>query len=170
MKKFLDWLEKVLGPVASAISRNKYLIAIRDGFLFSVPMLIAGSVFLLLANFPIVGFKEFVAGFLGENWNKMLAMPAAASFDIMAILAVFGIGYSLAKQFKVDPPQAAIVSIVAFFIVTPQFTNFSPEGMADTVYVVKSLPIKWMGSNGLFLGMISAIVATRLFVLFVQKG
>lgn len=32
MQKFLNWLERVLTPLAKIIGENKYLIAIRDGF------------------------------------------------------------------------------------------------------------------------------------------
>ena len=45
-------LEKILMPLAEAIGRNKYLMSIRDGFLVSTPLLIGGSIFLLIANFP----------------------------------------------------------------------------------------------------------------------
>ena len=38
-------LEKYLMPLAEKIGRNKYLISIRDGFLVSTPLLIAGSIF-----------------------------------------------------------------------------------------------------------------------------
>jgi PTS system cellobiose-specific IIC component len=47
MQKFLNWLERVLTPLAKIIGENKYLIAIRDGFLISTPLLIVGSFFLL---------------------------------------------------------------------------------------------------------------------------
>ncbi len=36
----LHKLESVLMPLAEKIGRNKYLIAIRDGFLLSMPLLI----------------------------------------------------------------------------------------------------------------------------------
>ena len=49
----LNKLESVLMPLAEKIGKNKYLIAIRDGFLLSMPLLIVGSFFLLVANFPI---------------------------------------------------------------------------------------------------------------------
>lgn len=49
-------LEKYLMPLAEKIGRNKYLISIRDGFLVSTPLLIAGSIFLLIANFPIAAW------------------------------------------------------------------------------------------------------------------
>ncbi len=125
--KILNWLEKVLTPMAKTVGENKYLIAIRDGFLLSTPLLIVGSLFLVLTNFPIPNWNEWMAGFLGENWAVMLNKPATASFDIMTILAVGGIGYSLAKQFKVDAMQAAIISLVSFFIVTPFTTLFTQK-------------------------------------------
>ncbi len=146
MQKFLNWLEKVLTPMAKTIGENKYLIAIRDGFLLSTPLLIVGSLFLVLTNFPIPNWNEMMSGLLGDNWATMLNMPATASFDIMTILAVGGIGYSLAKQFKVDAMQAAIISLVSFFIVTPFTTVFTPEGSTE-VYEVGSLPLRWMGSQ-----------------------
>ena len=43
----LNKLESVLMPLAEKIGKNKYLIAIRDGFLLSMPLLIVGSFFLL---------------------------------------------------------------------------------------------------------------------------
>lgn len=169
MQKFLDWLERVLTPMAKTIGENKYLIAVRDGFLLSTPLLIVGSLFLVLTNFPIPNWNETMSHILGDNWSTMLNMPATASFDIMTILAVGGIGYSLAKQFKVDAMQAAIISLVAFFIVTPFTTLFTPEGSTE-VYEVGSLPFRWMGSSGLFLGMVVALVATRFFVALLRKG
>ena len=49
-------LEKFLMPIANALSKNKVLSAIRDGFLITVPITIVGSIFLLIANFPLEGF------------------------------------------------------------------------------------------------------------------
>ncbi|APB30659.1 PTS cellobiose transporter subunit IIC [Vagococcus teuberi] len=169
MKKFLNSLERVLSPMAKKIGENKYLIAIRDGFLLSTPVLIVGSFFLLIANFPLNQWDTWMSTLLGKEWASHMMVPASASFDIMTILAVAGIAYSLARQFDEDAMQAAIISLVAFFIVTPYTTFFTPEN-TETVYEVTSLPLKWMGSSGLFLGMITALVATRLFVWVVRKG
>ncbi|WP_135708812.1 PTS cellobiose transporter subunit IIC [Enterococcus faecium] len=169
MQKFLNWLEKVLTPLAKVIGENKYLVAIRDGFLLSTPLLIVGSVFLLIANFPLPQWNEWMSSLLGDNWEAMMSVPASASFDVMTILAVVGIAYSLGKQFHVDAMQSGIIALVSFFILTPYQTLFTPEG-STTVYEVTSLPLKWMGSSGLFLGMIVALISTRLFVAMVRKG
>ena len=66
----------------------------------------------------------------------------------MTILAVVGIAYSLGKQFNVDAMQANY-RIGFIFIVTPYQTLFTPEN-SSKVYEVTSLPLKWMGSSGLF--------------------
>ena len=169
MQKFLDWLEKVLTPLAKVIGENKYLIAIRDGFLISTPLLIVGSFFLLLANFPIPHWNEIISPILGKNWESLMSVPASASFDVMTILAVVGIAYSLGRQLNIDAIQSGVLALVSFFIVTPFTTPFTPENSTQ-VYDVSSLPLKWMGSSGLFLGMLVALISTRIFAGVIKKG
>ena len=43
MDSIAAWLEKNLLPVASAIGRQKHLLAMRDGFVAIFPMTIDGS-------------------------------------------------------------------------------------------------------------------------------
>lgn len=115
----MNRLERILMPLAEKIGKNKLLIAIRDGFLVSSPLLIIGSLFLLVANFPIKGWNEFVGQIFGPDWAVKLQQPTVATFEVMTLLAVLGIGYSYAKQIDVDPIASAAVAIVAFFIITP---------------------------------------------------
>lgn len=53
---------------------------------------------------------------LGKDWATMMSVPASASFDVMTILAVVGIAYSLGKQFNVDAMQAGIIALVSFLL------------------------------------------------------
>lgn len=62
--KFTDRMETVLMPIAGAISNNRYLLAIRDGFMVSMPLLIIGAMSLLLANLPIPGYSDFMKNIL----------------------------------------------------------------------------------------------------------
>ena len=116
----LSKLESVLMPLAEKIGKNKYLIAVRDGFLLSMPLLIVGSFFLLIANFPIPGWSDFWARFFGEDWVSYFAKPTDATFSIMAILAVVGIGYSFAEQMNVDKlfgaAKGIFVGIICAFL------------------------------------------------------
>lgn len=169
MNKIMSRLEKVLMPMAEKIGKNKLLIAIRDGFLVSSPLLIIGSIFLLIANFPIPGWEEFWAQFFGADWTTKMSHPVNATFEVMTLLAVFGIGYSYAKQIGVDPIASAAVAIVAFFILTPFNIAFTPEG-SELAYEVTGIPLGWMGSKGMFVGMITAITSVKLFAYVTNKG
>lgn len=169
MNKFMSSLEKVLMPMAEKIGKNKFLVAIRDGFLVSSPLLIIGSFFLLIANFPIPGWVDFWAQFFGPDWTRGLSHVVKSTFDVMTLLAIIGIAYSFAKQIKSDAIQASAVAVVAFFIITPFVIPFTPEGM-DVVYEVGGIPLGWMGSKGMFVGMITSFVSVAIFQWVVNKG
>lgn len=169
MNIFMAKLEKLLMPLAEKIGKNKLLIAIRDGFLVSSPLLIIGSIFLLIANFPIPGWEGFWAQFFGPDWTLKLSHPVSATFDLMTLLAVFGIGYSYAKQIDIDPIASAAVAIVAFFILTPFNIGYTPEGAKEAI-LIAGIPIDWMGSKGMFVGMITAITSVKLFGAITKKG
>ena len=53
MKKNESFLETKMLPIAAKIGSNKILISIRDGITLSMPLIIIGSLFLVIASFPI---------------------------------------------------------------------------------------------------------------------
>ncbi|HBG11891.1 MAG TPA: PTS cellobiose transporter subunit IIC, partial [Clostridium sp.] len=159
----LSKLESILMPLAEKIGKNKYLIAIRDGFLLSMPLLIVGSFFLLIANFPIPGWTNFWARFFGENWDAYFAKPTDATFSIMAMLAVVGIGYSFSEQMKVDKLFGAAVSLVCWFLIMPYKIMVN-----DTA--VSGIPLGWVGSKGIFVGIIVAFLSVHIYAWVNKKG
>lgn len=172
----LKWLEKVLMPLAEAIGKNKYLIAIRDGFLVSTPLLIVGSLFLLIANFPIPAWTEWL-GSVSVNGSTLAAYmgkPADATFTIMAVFAVIGIGYSFAKQMKTNPIFGAAVSVMSWFLLMPYGVKgeATVEGLASKVEVFLGggLPLGWVGAKGIFVGIICAFLSVHIYAFVERKG
>ena len=160
----LSKLESVLMPLAEKIGKNKYLIAVRDGFLLSMPLLIVGSFFLLIANFPIPGWSDFWARFFGEDWVSYFAKPTDATFSIMAILAVVGIGYSFAEQMNVDKLFGAASAMVSWFLIMPYEVLLEGGGS------VKGIPLDWVGSKGIFVGIICAFLSIHIYAWVNKKG
>ncbi len=159
----LNKLESVLMPLAEKIGKNKYLIAVRDGFLLSMPLLIVGSFFLLIANFPIPGWNNFWAGIFGENWTSFFAKPTDATFTIMAILAVIGIGYSFAEQMNVDKLFGAAIALVCWFLIMPYEVIVGDATAAG-------IPLGWVGSKGIFIGIITAFLSIHIYAWVNKKG
>ncbi|MDR2008836.1 MAG: PTS cellobiose transporter subunit IIC [Alphaproteobacteria bacterium] len=166
---FFSILEKRLMPLAELVGKNKYLIAIRDGFLISTPLLIIGSFFILIANFPIPGWADFWISIFGVNWENYLMRPVAATFDIMAVFAVMGIGYSFARQMNVNAIFGAAVSLVGFFTLMEFKIPFNHVDLTSTVNV-SGIYLKWVGSSGIFLGMISAFLAVHIYAWVLKRG
>ena len=159
----LDKLESIFMPLAEKIGKNKYLISIRDGFLLTTPLLIIGSFFLLIANFPINNWTEFWARFFGENWTAYMAKPTSATFDIMAILAVVGIAYSFSRELNVDKLSGAAVAVVSWFILMPY-------KVTDGSVTLNGIPLDWVGSKGIFIGIITAFVSVHIYAWVIKKG
>ena len=160
-------LEKVLMPVADKLGRNKILVAIRDGFLITTPLLIVGSIFLLIANFPIPGWEDFWGNILGPNWSSWFMNVSKATFNMIALLTCVGTGYAYARELKGDAIQGAGVALVSFFILMPTKIPFEGVNGPETV---SGLAFEYIGSNGIFLALIISLVSVRVFNWVYKKG
>lgn len=164
-------VESVFMSLAEKIGRNKYLLSIRDGFLVSMPLLIAGSFFLLIANFPIPGWEEFWGGIFGENWVRFMVRPTEATFNIMAIIIVMSIGYSFSGHMKVNKIFGAAVSLVSWFLLMPYEVPVKADLLiSGQAMNVAGIPLKWVGSSGIFVGMIVAFLAVHIYSYAEKKG
>lgn len=163
----LNKLEKALMPIADMLGKNKILVAIRDGFLISTPVIIVGSMFILFANFPVPGWSEFWAKIFGVGWESYFSNVARATFDIISILTVVGIGYAYAREIGADKIQGAIVSLVSFIILMP--TAIPYEGVEGPSFV-RAIGFSYIGTNGIFLAMLVSILSVRIFNWGYKKG
>lgn len=148
MKKFLDWLEKYFVPVAGRIGAQRHLVAIRDGFVSIMPLILAGSLAVLLNNtlFQWIPALGFLSGINGNVWW--------GTFAIMTLLVVFSVGYHLAKGYGVDALAAGLIAVGSFITVTPQAFGDSGWGFLHWGY---------LNAGGLFTGIIVALISTEIF-------
>ncbi|MBO8163764.1 MAG: PTS cellobiose transporter subunit IIC [Brevibacillus sp.] len=170
MGGFISFLERRVLPVAGRIAEQKHLQAIRDGIILAMPLLIIGSLFLIIGFLPIPGYDEFMGGVFGEQWRTKLLYPVNATFDIMALIVSFGVSYRLAEKYKVDALSAGAISVASFLLATPNFTMFTPEGAAAAVQVGGVLPMMYLGSQGLFVAMLLAVISTEIYRKIIQKN
>ncbi|WP_077307413.1 PTS cellobiose transporter subunit IIC [Terribacillus halophilus] len=167
MSKFNDFLEMKVMPFAGRLAAQRHLVALRDGIILTMPLIIVGSLFLILGNLPIPGYADFMANIFGESWNTKLQYPVNVTFDVMAIFACFGIAYRLAQAYEsdgVDPLSSGAIALAAFLLATP-FSPFEVEGAAANF-----VPVSLLGSGGLFVGMLVAMLATEVYRFIVKRN
>ena len=113
MHDFLEKFESKLMPIAEGISRNKYLVSIRDGFLVSMPLLVVGSIIMLISNFPIPAWMELMSTTMvnGVALSSWLGSATQATFSVMSVFVVLGIGYNFSKRLEVEPLFGGAVAV-----------------------------------------------------------
>lgn len=167
---FMQKLEKALMPIADVLSRNKVLSAIRDGFLVTVPIVIVGSIFLLISNFPIPALMDALTSIFGEGWTGYLDRVVTIAFNCTALLSCMAIGYCYTREQGIENKIAgAMVALVCFLIITPQTLTQVIEGTKHEASF-NGFGFTYLGTAGMFLGMVSAIVSVKLFAWATKKN
>lgn len=164
MDKFLDGLQEKLGPIALKLNENKYLGAIRDGFMGAMSLLILGSLFLLFANLPIPGYADFMASVFGNDWAAFFNVPYDVTMNIMTLFVIIGLSRSLAKSNGIDDLGAVLWALIGFLILTP-VSSFEVNSAVSSF-----LPMNNFSASGLFLGMLSAILAVEIMAFVLKRG
>lgn len=131
---------------ASKVQENRYLDAISKGLMGTLPILMIGSIALLLAVLPIEAWTNLI-GQIGLT--PYLIAASTVTTNCMAIYASFMMGNRLAGSFNENGITAGIISIFAFLVVTPL-----NEG---------ALNMNFMGAQGLFTAIFASLGATRLY-------
>jgi PTS system cellobiose-specific IIC component len=126
-------------------------------------MIIIGSVFLILGNLPF-GISDWLTAHLGKNFGTYMGYPVNATFNMMGLIAVFGIAYRLAEAYEIDGVTAGIISLCAFLLAAPFGTlKEAVQGGTD------GIPVALLGSKGLFIAMIIGLGATEIYRWFIKK-
>lgn len=169
--KPVEKLENALMPIAKAISKNKYLISVRDGLLVSMPLLVIGSFFLLISNFPVPAWMDLMstATIAGTSLASLCSVATTATFSLMAVFAVMGIGFNFAKHMEINPLHGAAVALVSWFMLMPMYTLFTPDGAAQAVRI-SSVPFDWVGTRGIFIGIICSFLSIHIYRWVEKKG
>jgi PTS system cellobiose-specific IIC component len=145
------WFERYLVPPLGALASSVYLQAVRDAFIiFTLPLILAGSVFLVIANPPsIAGLPALVA-----PYRDAVMVPFELSFGIMALFLAFGVAYSLAQYRRTEPVQPGILAMVLFLVAS------MPVGDITKLTLGEVLPN--LGGQVLLIAILIGIMTTEV--------
>lgn len=62
---FMGFMEEKFLPVAARLGGQRHLLALRDGVVMVMPLLILGAFSMIIAEFPVEAFLNFMAGVFG---------------------------------------------------------------------------------------------------------
>ncbi|VYU01971.1 PTS sugar transporter subunit IIC [Clostridium paraputrificum] len=158
VEKLTEFFENKLSGPMEKISQERHLRAIRDGIVATLPLIIVGSFFLIIAMPPLPQDWE-IYKFLNGHAGTIL-LPYRMTMFIMAVYATFGIGYSLAESYDLDKLTGGILSMIAFLCtITPVSVSAdSNAGVSGWV-----MPMANLGGGGLFVSIVVSIIAVEVY-------
>lgn len=146
------------------LGAQRHLVAIRDGFVTLMPLMIIGSLVTLINQVP---------GIINQMFGSQLALPAFIStlngniwwgtFDMIGLMAVIAISYSLARHYDSDSLSAAVVSLASYLAIVPQTIKAVSE-TGEEVAAWGNINRSFTNAQGLFVGIVIALIATEIFV------
>lgn len=191
----MQWMENTFMPIASKLGSQKHLVVIRDSFIAMMPIIMVGSLAVLinqLLNIPTlfggdpIKF-EMLQSINGNVWNGSLA--------IMGLCFAFSIGYNLAKAYNVNAIAGGLVTF-ASVLTTMNFwgneTSLTLEGVSpqalgtlqnlgvqnliekEGALVIEhinwgGIPLEACGSSGIFTAMIIGLITGMIYVKLMQS-
>lgn len=144
-----------LQKYAGKLQANRYLRSVSNGLMSSLPFLIIGAFATLFSSIAWEPYQNFIAPV-----KDLLGIVTTFTTNIIAVYAVFLIGYRLAESFEKDPVTPGLISLASFLVLTP-LANF--DG-------VSALPLQWLGAQGLFVSIIVGLLASRFYVWIVDRN
>jgi PTS system cellobiose-specific IIC component len=156
-----DFLNSKVVPKMMVFINTKAIRGLKDGLLYSMPMMIIGSIFLLLANFPYTP----VADWLGAaGFTPVFNQVFESTFNIMALIASIGIAYTYVKNEGYNGMPAGVISLCTYLLFQPsQVTN--QEG-ASVGVIFKT----WTGGQGMIGAIIIGLIVGWIYTVFLKKN
>lgn len=150
---FSDAFQAKLGSFADKVNRNIYVTAIRDAMLAYMPFTFIGSIFLVIAFFPIVQVTDFITSIFGPTWVEKFLYVNNATIAIGGLIVVISLAKSLAEKLHTDVLQCILTALVSFLLLTP----------LDATENGNFLDMTKISAQAMFLGIIVSIVTVLVY-------
>ena len=167
--------------------------AIKDGMMFTMPLIIVGAVYLLLFQLPIEAAANFVASLGNGAVVNYLSHGYTSTFQIIAMVCAVGVGYTWAKNDGWEPLSAGVISLAAFLILIPDYVGTivaagedgaMAAAAADSITAAKAgiegvdgalalatpgLNKTWLAGQGMIGAIIAGLLSGLIYSIFMKK-
>ncbi len=158
-----NFMEEKFLPIAARMGSQRHLLALRDGIVMIMPLLILGAFSMIIGEFPSQAYLNLMAKLFGENWNAFEGIIMNATYGIVAIVACYGVCMSLVNSYGLDGTPAGMIAISSFFIINVIQSYKVGE---DTV---SAWAANTFTAEFLFTALVTALITGEIYRILVQK-
>ena len=165
----LEKLDKILSPIGVKVGNQRHLKAISSGMMMTLPLIVVGSLFLIVANPPVnpdlvdpstanifmkfmLSWKEFAV-----NNYQTLTTPYNMTMGIVGMMSAFAIAYCLAGEYNMKAAISGLISTSMFLMICAP----SVDG---------SIATNFLGADGLFIAIIIGLSSVEITRFVESRG
>ena len=157
MSTVLERVEQPLMSLAGRLGNQPHLNAIRDGVVGALPLLIIGSLFMLVYQ-PPLGSQTALDSYAKIPWVSQLPIAIAVLYKLVALYVVFGVAYGLAKRYQQDALSAGLLAMAALLLMN----GVQPATAAGAAKAGIFVPIPNLGAGGLFMALLLGLLVPEV--------
>ena len=148
MDKIGQWIERKIAPPLVKMGNQRHFAAIRAALIRTIPLIIVGSIPLILTNLPVESWAEAMAP-VNEKLNVLYSM----TFGFTTLWLAISLGSELAKLYEEqDPTMVSIITVCSYLITVEPIdletgmlgtTGLSAKGMFS-LFIVAIIVVEFM--------------------------
>lgn len=171
MNSLTGFIERKVAPPLIKFASLRYIQVIQRNGLGIMSLLVIGSIFLLIASFPVPAYLEFLGDF-----RLKIAAASGVGTAFIALLTVMTTSFATIEWYNknqnanmdVLPPM--VLAVASFMLLNPaQALNTIVEGVKEPVPFT-GVSAAYLGAAGVFAAIIIAIVTVEIYrFLFIKK-
>lgn len=158
MKDFLN--DKVIPKIMEFVN-TKAMVSLKNGLLYSMPVMMIGALFLLITNFP---YKPFTDALSRAGISLVLSQATDSTFSIIALIAAIGIAYTYVKNEGYNGLPAGVISLCTYLILQP--SSVAGQDGAAVGVIMKT----WTGGQGMIAAIVSGLMVGWIYSIFMKKN
>lgn len=157
----ISWLSVKLG-------NQIHLKSIRDAFATILPFIMLAG-FMVLINSVVLNPAGFMSHLFEADtlrqWQQFGASVVTGTLGAMTLLVGAVVAYTLSQHRDFDNPLATVILTVALIIIfIPPIVMATPTGGGEAIAVSGMIPTQLTGPSGMFVGIVTALLSTEVFI------
>lgn len=161
MKSFNTLINDKIMPAMGKMSQNTVIKAIQYGAMATMPLTLGVSLIAILVNLP---FQAWTAWLAATGIDVHMRATIKVTMEITALYMTFMIGYHNSQERGTNGITGGIVSLGALLVLMPHTIK-----LADGT-LIAGLDFGYLGSNGIFGGMLVGVIVSGFYSLLDKKG
>ena len=163
-QNFQEKLEKILMPIATKISNQRHLAAVRNAMTVLIPLTSIGGIFALLAAPPVNPESLTGVGFFDNflltwyNWSKannaILMLPYRLTIGSISIYLAGAVAFRLAERYNIPKIESCVSATVVFLIIAGAPIKTTEAGNA--------IPLSGLGAGSMFNAIIVSLIVVEI--------